>query len=256
MRLFLNEAAYGTTDPVETPHPFLSDLEVRKAVRMAIDVDTIINEIFLGHGEPVWTEFFRPPYICDIPRPAFDPQAAKALLEEAGWTDSDGDGIRECHGCATAEEGTEMVGEFQIYSEYGPELDLAQQYIAENLMDIGIALELYSIEGAVLWDTDGGPELEGRFDINMWDDGYPGLDPTDNAMWYYYYSGAADPESGGWNIGRWSNEDFDLWYDELFYLDEEYRKEVFCEMALILEEEVPQILLFTTLEVPWRFCPS
>ena len=250
MRLFMNEAAYGTTDPVETPHPFFSDVRVRKAVRMAVDVDTIINDIFLGHGNPVWTEMFRPPYnVCDIPRPEFDPEGAKALLEEAGWTDTDGDGVRECNGCPNAAEGDLMTFEFAIYSEYGEELDLAQQYIAENLKDIGMQATLFSIEGAVLWDTEGGPEIEGRFDLNMWDDGYPGLDPTDNAMWYYYHSDAADPESGGWNIGRWTNEDFDTWYDELFYLDEEYRKEVFCEMATILDEEIPQILLFSTLEV-------
>ncbi len=249
MRLFLNEAAYGTTDPIETPHPWLSDVNVRRAIRMAIDVDTIINDIFLGHGQPIWTEFFRPPYICDIPRPEYNPQAAADMLAAAGWTDEDGDGIRECHGCSTADEGTVMQGEFTIYSEYGPELELAQQFIAENLKDIGISLDLFSVEGAVLWDTEGGPELEGRFDINMWDDGYPGIDPTDNAMWYYYHSDAADPTSGGWNIGRWSNEDFDALYDELFYLDEDYRKEVFCDMATILDDELPQILLFTTLEV-------
>ena len=53
-----------------TPHPFLSDVRVRRAIRMAVDVDTILEEVFLGNGEPVWTEFFRPPYnVCDIPRP-------------------------------------------------------------------------------------------------------------------------------------------------------------------------------------------
>jgi len=250
MRLFMNEAANGYTDPVENPHPFFSDVRVRQAVRMAIDVDTIIEEIFLGHGRPVWTEMFRPPYdVCEIPRPVYDPEGAKALLEEAGWIDTDGDGVAECHGCLYAEEGDTMSLEFAIYSEYGPELELAQQYIAENLRDIGFDPELLSVEGAVLWDTDAGPEIEGRFDLNMWDDGYPGLDPTDNGMWYYYHSDAADPESGGWNIGRWSNEDFDLLYDELFVLDEEYRQEVFCDMAAILDEEVPQVLLFSTLEV-------
>jgi peptide/nickel transport system substrate-binding protein len=249
MRLFMNEAAYGTTDPVATPHPFFSDLRVRKAVRMAVDVDTIINDIFLGHGHPVWTEMFRPPYACDIPRPVFDPEGAKALLEEAGWTDTDNDGVRECRGCPNANEGDLMTLEFAIYSEYGEELDLAQQYIAENLKDIGMQATLFSVEGAVLWDTESGPEIQGRFDMNMWDDGYPGLDPTDNAMWYYYHSDAAVPGSGGWNIGRWSNEEFDALYDELFTLDEDYRKEVFCQMAEILDEEVPQILLFSTLEV-------
>jgi peptide/nickel transport system substrate-binding protein len=248
MRLFMNQAEYGTIDAEASPHPWLSDVNVRRAIRAAIDVDTIIDDIFLGHGEPIWTEFFREPYVCDIPRPAYDPQAAMDMLEAAGWTDGDGDGIRECNGCATAEDGTPMVGEFTIYAEYGPELDLAQQYIAENLLDIGISLELFSLEGSIMWDMEVGQEAEGRFDINMWDDGYPGLDPTDNAMWYYYHSDAVDPDWGGWNIARWSNEDFDLWYDELFYLDEEYRQEVFCEMALILEDELPQILLFSTLE--------
>ena len=94
MRLIPNLYVKGDR---ETPHPFLSDKRVRRALRMAIDVDTIINDIFLGYGVPVWTEFFRPPFnICDIPKPEYDLEGAAALLEEAGWTDTDGDGIREC----------------------------------------------------------------------------------------------------------------------------------------------------------------
>ena len=84
-------------------------------------------------------------------------------------------------------------------------------------------------------------------DLDMWDDGYPGLDPTDFVWWFY--SSAAMPEEDGYNVGRWTNEDFDAWMDEAYTLDEEYRKEVFCEMAIILEEELPWILLFSTLEM-------
>ena len=91
-----------------------------------------------------------------------------------------------------------------------------------------------------------GTELSGNFEFDMWDDGYPGIDPTD-FVWWFYYSGAM-PEDGGYNVGRWVNEDFDLWMDEAYTLDEEYRKEVFCELANILEEELPWILLYTTLE--------
>src|SRR5215204_6563571 len=105
MRLYMNEAAKGTTDPSVTPHPILSDVNVRKAIRMAVDVDTINNEIFHGLANPTWTEFFRSPYQCDIARPVFDPEAAKATLEAAGWTDSDGDGVRECNGCSTGADG-------------------------------------------------------------------------------------------------------------------------------------------------------
>jgi peptide/nickel transport system substrate-binding protein len=248
MRLLPNQAAKGSIDSVESPHPFFSDVRVRRAIRMAVDVDTLVNDIFFGYGEPVWSEFFRPPFVCDIPRPAHDPEAAKALLEEAGWTDADGDGIRECHGCPNAEEGYVMSAEFVIYSDYGESLELAQQLIAENLRDIGMNLDLSMMEGGVMWADfgSGGTEQNGNFELNMWDDGYAGVDPSD-FIWYFYYSGAQEPD-GGWNVVRWSNEEADALIDESYTLDEEYRQEVFCQLAEILEEELPLILLFSTTE--------
>jgi len=231
------------------PHPFLSDVLVRRALRMAVDVDTILEDVFLGYGHPVWTEFFRPPYnVCDIPRPKFDLEGAAALLEEDGWTDTDGDGIRECHGCPNAEEGTVMSMEFAIYAEYGEALELAQQLIAENFKAIGIDTELTIIEGAIMWAPaeDGGTEMSGNFELDMWDEGYPGLDPTDNLVWTYYLSNNLELE--GWNVGRYVNEDVDALIDELYTLDEEYRKEVFCEIAAILEDDLPQILLWSAVD--------
>ena len=250
MRLIPNLAARGEVDSETYPHPILSDVNVRQALRMAIDVDTITEDIFLGYSSPVWTEFFRPPYECDIPKPAYDPTSAAALLEEAGWIDEDGDGIRECHGCTTgAEEGYPMSMEFIIYAEYGEELELAQQLIAEMWKDIGIGTQLAIVEGTTIWSgyEDGGIEQSGDFDIDMWDDGYPGIDPTDNQLWYFYHTDAGEPDFG-WNVGRWSNEDFDAWLDEAYTLDEEYRKEVFCELAQILEDELPEILLFSAFD--------
>ncbi|MFZ5909470.1 MAG: peptide ABC transporter substrate-binding protein [Chloroflexota bacterium] len=244
-RLFFNLAAKGTTDPVATPHPVLSDVRVRKAIRMAIDVDKIGQEFFLGYAQPVWTEFFRQPYVCDVPRPVYDPAAAAALLEEAGWTDADGDGVRECQGCGTAEDGYKMEMEFITYSEFGEPLTLTQQLIAEMLGQIGIKLNLSVVEGSVLWaaSTDGGIEQSGNFDMDIWDDGYGGVDPTDY-LWSYYYSEAATPDYG-YNYGRWVNADFDALMDEAYTLDEDRRKEIFCEMAQILEDELPEALLFT-----------
>ncbi len=244
-RLFFNLAAKGTTDPVATPHPILSDVRVRRAIRMAIDVDKIGQEFFLGYAQPVWTEFFREPYVCNIPRPKYDPNAAAALLEEVGWKDTDGDGIRECQGCGTAEDGYKMEMEFITYSEFGEPLLLTQQLIAEMLGQIGIKLNLSVVEGSVLWaaSTDGGIEQSGNFDIDIWDDGYGGVDPTDY-LWSYYHSEAATPDYG-YNYGRWMNEKFDALLDEVYTLDEERRKEVFCEIAQILEEELPEALLFT-----------
>jgi peptide/nickel transport system substrate-binding protein len=242
MRLIPNLYVKGDR---ETPHPFLSDVRVRRALRMAIDVDTIINDIFLGYGVPVWNDFFRPPFNgCNIPRPAYDLEGAKALLKEAGWEDTDGDGINECHGCPNAEEGTLMSMEFAIYAEYGETLELAQQFIAESWKSIGVATELQIIEGAIMWAEaeDGGTEIAGLFEMDMWDDGYPGIDPADQ-IWTFYSSGS------DWNYGHWANEEMDSLIDEFYSLDEDYRLEVACQMAAILEDELPQTLLFSTLEM-------
>ena len=119
LRIYMNEAARGTTDPVASPNPFFADVRVRKAVRQAVDVDTIANSVFYGFSSPAWTEFHREPYKCEIPRPKYDPEAAKALLEEAGWKDTDGDGVRECHGCANANEGDLLEFELATYPDYG-----------------------------------------------------------------------------------------------------------------------------------------
>ena len=246
MRLIPNLAARGSIDSEADPHPILSDVRVRQAIRRAIDVDLIANQIFLGHSKAVWTEFFRIPYICDVPRITYDDEIAAVLLEQAGWTDRDGDGVRECHGCTTgAEDGYKMSMEFMIYGEYGEELELAQQLIAEMLGDVGIELQLSVVEGGILWADyeSGGIEQQGNFDLNMWDDGYPGIDPTDH-LWTFYYSEAGLPDYG-WNVGRWSDENFDALLDEAYTLDEGYRHELFCQMAEILNEQAPQILLWS-----------
>jgi peptide/nickel transport system substrate-binding protein len=245
MRLYMNEAAKGTTDPKATPHPILSDVRVRQAIRIAVDVDTINNEIFYGLAHPTWTEFFRPPYVCDVARPKYDPEAAKALLEEAGWTDSDGDGIRECNGCGTADPGYKMEMDFLTYAEYGEPLELTQQLIAEMLGEIGIQMNIAVVEGSVMWDLaeNGGIEQSGNFDIDLWDDGYAGVDPTDY-IWEAYSQEAMTPGSG-WNFFRWDNPVVDALIDETYTLDEATRKETFCAIGDFINEEVPIIHLFT-----------
>ncbi len=250
MRLIPNLAAKGSIDAEADPHPILSDVRVRQAMRKAIDVDTISSQIFLGYSDPVWTEMFRPPYnSCGISRPEYDPEGARALLEEAGWTDQDGDGIRECHGCTTgAEEGYPMSMEFMIYSEYGEVLELAQQLMAEQLKEVGMGTELGTVEGGIMWADfgAGGTEQNGEFELDLWDDGYFGSEVPDY-LWGYYYSDASEPD-GGWNVSRWSNEEFDALLDESYTLDKEYSHELLCQAAQILDEELPQIVLWSAID--------
>ena len=248
MRLFFNLAAKGSTDPDADPNPFFADVRVRQAVRAAIDVDKISGTVWHGFAQPVWTEFFRPPYnTCNIPRPKYDPETAKSLLEGAGWIDRDGNGIRECHGCANAQEGDEFKFELLIYSEFGEPLTLTQQLIGEMLKNVGIQADLTQSQGTVMWadSASGGIEQNGDFNLDLYDDGYAGVDPTD-FLWQYYNSASAEPDQG-WNIGRWRNARMDELLDQAYTLDESARRDAFCQMAQLLEEELPQILLFSTI---------
>ncbi len=247
MRLFINLAAKGSTDPTADPNPLFSDVRVRQAIRSAINVDEITGSVWHGFAVPVWTEFFRPPYdTCNIARPKFDPQAARTLLDEAGWI-TGADGVRECKGCKTAKDGTKLKFELLTYSEYGEPLILTQQLIAEMLKNVGIEADLSQVQGSVLWadSSSGGIEQTGNFDIDLYDDGYAGNDPTD-FLYQYYYSASAQPDNG-WNVGRWVNSEMDGLIDSAYTLNEADRQAAFCQMAQILDQELPQILLFSTL---------
>ena len=78
----------------------LSDLKVRQALNYALDREAIVSSIFYDLAEPAYN------FYCDttLEHPgavrmyAYDLDKARALLEEAGWVDTDGDGIREKDG--------------------------------------------------------------------------------------------------------------------------------------------------------------
>lgn len=82
--------------------PF-DQLEVRQAIAKAIDAETLVEVVLLGQGVTLPLSWYHPelPWATNLPRD-FDPEGAKTLLEEAGLTDSDGDGIREFNGEPTA----------------------------------------------------------------------------------------------------------------------------------------------------------
>jgi peptide/nickel transport system substrate-binding protein len=77
--------------------PIFQDVRVRQALGYFIDKEALIEKVLFGLGVPVESPIFveRPEYNRSLaPRP-FDPERGKALLAEAGWSDSDGDGVRD-----------------------------------------------------------------------------------------------------------------------------------------------------------------
>ncbi len=77
--------------------PFFQNKKVRQALTMLINRQAIVNKLEFGLGKVISGPFFFQAYEYNqkiVPLP-YDPEVAKKLLEEAGWVDSDGDGIRD-----------------------------------------------------------------------------------------------------------------------------------------------------------------
>lgn len=89
-------------NPIEqAPHPIFGDVRVRKAVALGINVQDMIDAMGPDGGTPlvgVVSPISSWAHNDDLRRHLYDPEAAMALLDEAGWVDTDGDGVREKDG--------------------------------------------------------------------------------------------------------------------------------------------------------------
>ena len=93
----------------------------------------------------------------------------------------------QSQGCDTAEDGAPLTLQSYTYVEFGDQLVFAHQLIQGMLAEVGIDLRREVIEGSKLWGTwaNDGIELHGNFDLDLWDDGYYGVDPTVYLTDYY-----------------------------------------------------------------------
>lgn len=152
--------------------PALADQRVRQAMYQAIDRQAITDNIFLGFGEAaVGTQPpLSPSYAPDQMQPpyAFDPDAARQLLAEAGWTDTDDDG--------TVDQNGQDLSLSLIYVGGDETVDTMLAYMQERWNDVGIDVELENIRGEVLeqrlFDRDFDLSL---IAINLTPDGGQGL---------------------------------------------------------------------------------
>ncbi|HSJ58757.1 MAG TPA: peptide ABC transporter substrate-binding protein [Anaerolineae bacterium] len=212
----------------------VTDVRVRQAIAMALDRQAITEDLLLGLTEPVetlWDPLEGGRYLHpDIEPWPYDPDRARELLEEAGYTDSDGDGIREdadgnplvlSHGTTTRE----------IRQD-------AQAVAQQALREIGIDLQIQNYNADLFFGSyaDGSPAALGELDLMQWSDSTAFPDP-DHYYWLCSEIPSDDNPLGANYFG--CDEELDaLFQQQLATIDADERAEIIREITLMMHEKV------------------
>jgi len=235
-------AEYAATRP-----DFFEDTRMRQAIAMCMDRQSVVDELLYGRSVVInsYIPEDHPLYNPDVKVWPYDPEAAKALLEEMGWVDTDGDGIRECSGCNVegATDGTKLA--FKWGSTNADLRVNYMQIMQVNLLDCGIDLTLENITSGE-WFADGpeGPLFGCHFDMGSfaW---LTGVEPPCDL----YLCAQTPSEETGWagqNDPGFCNEDFDKACNAALQSlpgtaeYEQYHKEA----QAIFAEELPGVPMF------------
>jgi peptide/nickel transport system substrate-binding protein len=229
-------------DPKSTANPAVLDVDVRRAIEYAIDRNTLIERLGLGYGEPGTTPIppvydfwhWEPPEDQYV---NFDPEESKRLLDEAGYVDTDGDGVRELPG------GGDPLN-LRLYTEASDTVGIQMiPFIKSWLKDIGIEINTRTMTDTKLYD------LWYDFDWDMliysW-----GTGPDPDFLLSSFTSG----QCGYWSDTCYSNDEYDkLYLQQQTTLDRDERKAITDRMQEMLYEDTPMIVLWypNTFEA-WR----
>jgi peptide/nickel transport system substrate-binding protein len=184
-------------------------------------------------------------YDNDLPPIAYDPEAAIALLEEAGWVDDDNDPTtpRVAQGVATAEDGT--VLSFSLFTNEGNARRTAVGTISQDqLNQIGFDVNFQTVDFTAMYDIADSQTYDAI--IGGWRNGYP----DDPDVTQIFTSAGDIPESGS-NYQSFNNAEFNELNrkandaTETNGCDPQARIAFYHEMQAIFQEELPYVPLFT-----------
>jgi peptide/nickel transport system substrate-binding protein len=211
-------------------HPWFKDKRIRQGIAHAIDKSEIVDVVLLGLGSPSTgpyvpnTWYYNP----DVKRYRHDQGRAGELLKEAGWEDTDGDGILDKDG---------KPFEFTILTNMGNNLRKNTATIIQwRLSKIGIKVNIRIIE----WSTFINEFIDKRrFEavILGWSLGF---EPDQYDIWYSGKTGEKE-----FNFVSFSNPEVDELLEKgRRAFDIEDRKKAYYRIQEILAEELPYIFLY------------
>jgi peptide/nickel transport system substrate-binding protein len=217
----------------QDPHPILGDVRVRQAIAHAIDYKSIIDNIRLGQGYPMAANVL--PAIDwalnkDLQPYAYDQEKAKSLLEEAGWVDSNGDGVRE-------KDGKEL--KLTLMTNAGNTMrEDTGVYLQDQLKQIGMDIDFQTMDFGTLIDN----MLAQTYDLVI--SGWTGVgsDPNDDVFW----SSKNDVPGSGFNASSYQNAKVEELLEKGYSVPgckPEDRAPYYKEIQQIIHDELPFIYL-------------
>ncbi len=188
------------------PNPFLSDIRVRKALSLAIDRTVIADALYGPLGKPSCNVVPAPAQYASTANDACltqDLDAARALLDEAGWKPG-ADGIR-------AKDGRKLVLEF--LAPTGSVRQDTQAMVKQWWKEIGVESNLRNAPGSVFFGGDAGnPDTRQKFfaDVEIYSDNSKGLDQESFlAKWTCAAIPSPATQWQGSNVQRFCSKDYD-----------------------------------------------
>jgi peptide/nickel transport system substrate-binding protein len=209
-------------------HPATTDPAFRLAVEYAINRDVLVDRVRLGYGEPGYTVIPSPKWHANPSDViSYDPDKANQILDDAGYADTDGDGIRE------TPDGEPMELRFVVRTE-APETVDAGEFIVEWLRDIGVRLKTEAVNDSKLTDI----WYANDYDMYIW--GW-GVEPDPN----FQVSTYTTSQCGVWSDTCYHNAEYDKLFKEqqtAASLDE--RESILDQMQQILYDDRPELVLW------------
>ena len=227
--------------PDSLGNPVLRDVKFRRALAWAIDRQKCAALGWGGNADPGygiypkqgWPASFDPYYEPTADETiGFDLEKAKQLLDEAGYRDANGDGIRDFNGKPI---------KLRLWTrDISPESQIQGKLIAGWLRQIGLQIELRVVDEGALGDSVWnykGDTYAPDYDLALWDFmGY--IDPGDSAACF------TTDQIENYNEMNWSNAENDkLCARQYEELEPQKRIEILKQMQQIMYAEQPMIVL-------------
>ncbi|WP_027255073.1 peptide ABC transporter substrate-binding protein [Planktothrix agardhii] len=251
-RILINQTDPNKTTPdgerssLKFPHPFFSDPKVRQALSLAINREIIANQLYGILGKSTSNFVVNPAQVVS-PNTTyqFNLEKAAKLLDEAGWKDTNNNGIRD-------KNGVEMNLVFQ--TSVNPLRQKTQEVIKQSLEKLGMKVELKSIDPSVYFSGDpANPDTTERFaaDLQLFSTGNTNPDPT--AYLKTYTCDQIPQKANNWignNYSRYCNPEYDaLWKQATTEINPEKQKKIWIKMNDMLVNNYIVIPLIHRAEV-------